>query len=52
MKLVDVIILSLAVAFIIMGVHQTMTVGFGKAYWAIMLASILFFVFVLRKKRA
>jgi len=51
MKLVDVIILSLAVVFIIVGIHQIMTIGFGKAYWAIMLALIFFFIFNLRKKR-
>jgi hypothetical protein len=52
MKLADVIILSLAVAFIIIGIHQVMTIGFGKAYWAIMLALILFFIFNLRKNKA
>jgi len=51
MKLTDVLVLSLAVAFLIIGIHQTMTLGFGKAYWAIMLALILYFVFNLRKKR-
>jgi hypothetical protein len=51
MKLADVLILSLAVVFIIIGIHQTMTIGFGSAYWAIMLATILFFVFNLRKKK-
>jgi hypothetical protein len=52
MKLVDVVLLSLAVGFIIIGIHQIMTVGFEKAYWALMLALILFFIFNLRKKRA
>lgn len=51
MKLADVIVLSLAVVFIIIGIHQTMTVGFGRAYWAVMLALIFFFIFNLRKKR-
>jgi hypothetical protein len=51
MKLLDVIILSLAVVFIIVGIHQVMTVGLGKAYWAIMLALIFFFIFGLRKKK-
>jgi len=50
-KLVDVIILSLAVVFIIVGIHQVITIGFGKAYWAVMLALIFFFIFTLRKKR-
>jgi len=51
MKLTDVLVLSLAVAFLIIGIHQTMTLGFGKAYWAIMVALILYFVFNLRKRR-
>jgi hypothetical protein len=51
MKLVDVLILSLAVVFIIIGIHQTMTVGFTQAYWAIMLSMILLFIFNLRKRK-
>ncbi|MBT1690145.1 hypothetical protein [Dawidia soli] len=51
MKLSDIIILSLAVAFLIIGIHQTMTLGFGQAYWALMLTMVLFFVIVLRKKK-
>ena len=51
MKLVDVLVLSLAVAFLIIGIHQTMVVGFGKAYWAIMLSLVLYFVFNFRKKK-
>jgi hypothetical protein len=51
MKLIDVLLLSFAVAFLIIGIHQTMTLGFGKAYWAIMLSVILYFVYILRKKK-
>lgn len=51
MKLIDVLVLSLAVAFLIIGIHQTMTLGFGKAYWAIMLSVVLYFVYILRKKK-
>jgi hypothetical protein len=51
MKLTDAIVLSLAVAFLIIGIHQTMTLGIGRAYWALMLALILYFAFNLRKKR-
>jgi hypothetical protein len=51
MKLIDVLILSLAVVFIIIGIHQTMTVGFMSAYWAIMLSMILLFIFNLRKRK-
>jgi hypothetical protein len=52
MKLPDVILLSLAVAFIIMGIHQVMTVGFGGAYWALMLALVFFFLYNLRRRRS
>jgi len=51
MKLIDVLVLSLAVAFLIIGIHQTMTLGIGKAYWAVMLSLILYFVYILRKKK-
>jgi hypothetical protein len=51
MKLVDVIILSLAVAFLIIGIHQIMIIGLGNGYWAIMLSLVLYFVFILRKKK-
>jgi hypothetical protein len=51
MKLVDVLVLSLAVAFLIIGIHQTMVFGFGKAYWAIMISLGLYFLFIYRKKR-
>ena len=52
MKLIDIILLSLAVAFLIIGIHQTMTLSLGKAYWALMLTMILFFVINLRKKKS
>jgi hypothetical protein len=51
MKLIDVLVLSLAVAFLIIGIHQTMTLGIGKAYWAVMLSLVLYFVYILRKKK-
>jgi len=51
MKLIDVLLLSLAVAFLIIGIHQVMTLGLGQAYWAIMLSLILYFAFNLRKKK-
>jgi hypothetical protein len=51
MKLTDILILSLAVALLIIGIHQTMTLGFAKAYWILMLALILYFVFNLRKRK-
>lgn len=52
MKLPDVVLLSLATAFLIIGVHQTMTIGFGNAYWAFMVALIFFFVYNLRRRKS
>jgi hypothetical protein len=51
MKLPDVIVLSLAVGFLIIGIHQIMVFGFGNGYWAIMLSLVLYFVYILRKKK-
>jgi amino acid permease len=51
MKLLDIILLSLAAGFIIIGIHQVMTVGFEKGYWAIMIAILFFFVYNLRKRK-
>lgn len=51
MKLIDVLVLSLAVVFIIIGIHQVITIGFGQAYWAVMMALIMLFVFNYRKKK-
>jgi uncharacterized RDD family membrane protein YckC len=51
MKLVDAIILSLAVAFVIIGIYEVMAYGAGKAYWAIMLAVLLFFYYTYRKRQ-
>ncbi len=51
MKLVDVLVLSFAAAFLIIGIHQIMTVGVKNAYWAMMLSVAFYFVFVLRKKK-
>lgn len=51
MKLSDVILLSLSVAFIIIGIHQVMTVGFGQGYWAIMLAMLFFLLLNLKRRK-
>lgn len=51
MKLPDVLILSVAVVFAVIGIHQTVILGIDKAYWALMLSLILFFVYNLRKKK-
>ncbi len=52
MKVLDVILLSLSTAFLIIGIHQIATVGFGNGYWAIMLALVFFFVVNLRRRKS
>jgi len=52
MKLPDVLLLSLAAAFIIIGIHQVMSVGFGNSYWALMLALLFFFLYNLRRRKS
>ncbi len=51
MKLVDVLLLSLAAVFVIIGIYEVMTLGFGHAYWAIMLSFGFFFIYTYRKKK-
>lgn len=52
MKLPDAILLSLSVAFLIISAHQFFTVGFGNAYWAVMLALVFFFLYNLRRRKS
>lgn len=51
MKLGDVLILSLALAFIIIGIHQALTVGITGSYTIFMMAVALLFWFQLRKTK-
>ena len=51
MNLINSILLSLAVAFVIIGIYEMMAVGVGEGYWAIMLSIALFFLYVYRKKK-
>lgn len=51
MKLIDVLILSLAVVFVIISIHQSMVAGFKESYWAVMIALLLFFVYNYRKRK-
>jgi predicted benzoate:H+ symporter BenE len=51
MKLPDIILLSLAVVFLIVGIDQIITLGLGNAYWAMMLALVFFFVYNLRRRK-
>lgn len=52
MKVPDVILLSLSIAFLLIGAHQIATVGFGNGYWAVMLALVFFFLFNFRRRKA
>jgi hypothetical protein len=51
MKFWDIIILSLAAFFVIIAIYETMAVGIGQAYWLVMMAIMLFFIYTYRKKR-
>jgi len=51
MNFVDVLLLSLAAVFIIIGIYEVMALGLGQAYWAIMLSVVLFFIYSYRKRR-
>ena len=51
MKLPDIILLSLAVVFIVIGAYEVMTVDIGHTYWSIMLSLLLFFIYTMRKKK-
>jgi hypothetical protein len=51
MKLLDVLILSAAAAFVIIAIHQSMVLGFSHGYWAVMVATLLFFVYTFRKRK-
>jgi hypothetical protein len=53
MKLTDVLLIGLTIMFLIIGIDQTVVLGFDKGYWAFMLALVPFFIFNYRKtKRA
>jgi len=51
MKLIDILILSLAAFFVIIAIYETMTVGIGQAYWLVMMAVMLFFIYTYRKNK-
>jgi len=51
MKLVDVLMLSLAVVFLVISAYETIVSGIVAAYWSLMILAGLFFFFVYRKKR-
>ena len=51
MKLADVLLLGLTIMFLIIGIDQTLILGFNHAYWAFMLALVAFFTLTYRKSR-
>ena len=51
MKLLDAILFSVALAFIVVGIHQTMVNGIGFSYSFFMFAVGLLFWFQLRRNK-
>ena len=51
MKLTEVLILSLSLALIVIGIHQTLTQGIGASYAIFMFAVALLFWFQLRRNQ-
>jgi Flp pilus assembly protein TadB len=52
MKLLDAILFSIALALIVVGIHQTMVLGIGFSYSLFMFAVGLLFWFQLRRNKA
>ncbi len=52
MKLLDAIIFSVALALVVVGIHQTMVLGIGFSYSLFMFAVGLLFWFQLRRNKA
>jgi uncharacterized membrane protein len=51
MKLMDVVLLSLAAVFAIIGIYEAMKLGIGQAYWAVMVSFGFLFYYNYRKKK-
>lgn len=51
MKLTDVLLIGLSIAFLIIGIDQSISYGFNNSYWAFMLALVPFFVLNYRRNR-
>jgi Flp pilus assembly protein TadB len=51
MKLTDILILSLSLALVIVGIHQTLVNGIGASYAIFMFAVGLLFWFQLRRNK-
>jgi len=50
MKLLDTLIFSFAILFMLIGIHQAMTVGYTASYWLFMLALSALLWYQVRKK--
>jgi len=50
MKLLDVLIFTLAIGFTLIGIHQSMMVGIAYSYWIFMISISLLLLYRLRKK--
>ncbi len=51
MKIFNTVILSLAIGFLIIGIHQSLTVGFEASYWIFMISLSLILWFKIRKNK-
>jgi hypothetical protein len=51
MKLTDVLLLGATLLFLVIGIDQSIVLGFTHAYWAFMLALAAIFFFNYRRSR-
>ena len=49
MSLTSIILLSLSIVFLVIGIYEGVTLGFGHAYWSVMLSVAFFFIYTYRK---
>ena len=51
MRLTEILALSLAFVFLIIGVYEIMAIGPASGYWAVMLSIALFFYYRYKKPK-
>lgn len=51
MKVLQSVFFYLTIGLLIVGVHQTFTVGFYESYWLFMMSLVSFFLFNFIKKK-
>lgn len=51
MKLIDTLLLSSAVAFLIIGIYEIFIGRFAESYWVLMLMLLAFFGYAYRRRR-